>query len=87
MMKSFLFKPVRMLWKNCAYMRRYESKAQNVISSGSAAKVNSTEYGEDVFCSEHRKCGATFPAVLPKVRYCEGSALRPVTESEVIRDA
>ena len=87
MMKIFLFEPVRMLRKMCAYMMRYESNEENVISSGNVTNVNSAEYGKDVFCSEHRKCGATFPAVLPKGRYCEGSALRPVTESEVIRDA
>ena len=87
MMKNFLFEPVRMLRKNCAYMRLYESKAQNVISSGCAANVNSAEYGEDVFCSEHRKCGATFPAALPNGRYCEGSALIPMTESEAVCDA
>ena len=87
MMKNFLFEPVRMLRKKCAYMRRYESNAENAISSGSAANVNPAEYGEDVFCSEHRKCSATFPAALPNGRCCEGSALIPVTESEATCDA
>ena len=87
MMKIFLFEPVRMLREICAYMRNVNKDAKKAISSGSAANVKSTECGTDVFCNEHRKCGATFPAAFPYGQCCEGSALIPDTESEVICDA
>lgn len=87
MMKDFLSEAVRMLRKMRAYRRRYEKRVRSSVISDVAVHVLSAGHGEDVFCSEHRKCGATFPAALPCGRYCEGSALIPVMESEEIRDA